>query len=78
MAVVAVAFDVGGSIRRCLMASAMDNGNGKAMARRMMAGTTRGREGGARGGNATTSRHNERTRGWHDKRMMRDDATTSW
>ena len=30
------------------------------------------------GGNATTSRHNERTTGCHDERMMRDDATTSW
>jgi hypothetical protein len=43
-----------------------------------MAGTTREREGGARRGNATTSRHDEWTRGRHNKMTMRDDATTSW
>jgi hypothetical protein len=43
-----------------------------------MAGTTRGQEGGARRGNATTSRPDERTRGRHNERMMRDDAPTSW
>ncbi len=38
-----------------------------------------GREGSARRGNATTSQHNERTRGRCNKRMTRDDgATTSW
>jgi hypothetical protein len=38
----------------------------------------RGREGRARRGNATTSRRNERTRGWHIKRTTRGDATISW
>ena len=41
-----MAFDGGGSIRRYLMASAMDNGNGKAMA----------------SGEANDGRHDERTR----------------
>jgi hypothetical protein len=37
------------------------------------------REGGARTGNATTSQHDERTRGWCNERTTRDDgATTSW
>ena len=41
--------------------------------------TTRGREGGARTDNATTSQHNERTRGRCNERMTRDDGTTtSW
>ena len=42
--------------------------------------TTRGREGGARTGNATTtSQHDERTRGRCNERTTRDDgATTSW
>jgi len=40
---------------------------------------TRGQEGGARTGNATTSQHDERTRGRCNKRMTRDDgATASW
>jgi len=40
---------------------------------------TSGQEGGARTGNATTSHHNERTRGRCNKRMTRDDGvTTSW
>ena len=43
-----------------------------------MVGTTRGREGGARRGNATTIRHNERTRGWRIERMARDDTASSW
>ena len=39
----------------------------------------RGREGGARTGNATTSQHDQRTRGRCNERMTRDDgATTSW
>jgi len=41
--------------------------------------TTRGREGGARTGNATTSQHDKRTRGRCNKRTTRDNgATTSW
>ena len=37
------------------------------------------REGGERRGNATTSQHNERTRGRCNERTTRDDgATTSW
>jgi hypothetical protein len=37
------------------------------------------REGGARRGKATTSQHDERTRGWCNERTTRDDgATTSW
>jgi hypothetical protein len=41
--------------------------------------TTRGREGGARTGNTTTSQHDERTRGRCKERTTRDDdATTSW
>ncbi len=43
-----------------------------------MAGTMRGREGGARRGNATTSRHDEWKRERHNKRTMRDDGTSSW
>ena len=43
-----------------------------------MAGMTRGQEGGARRGNATTSRHDEWTKEGHNERTMRDDATTSW
>ena len=43
-----------------------------------MAGTMRGREGGARRGNATTSLHDERTRGWRNKKATRDDVTSSW
>jgi hypothetical protein len=44
-----------------------------------MAGMTKGREGGARRGNATTSQHDERTRGRCNERTTRDDdATTSW
>jgi hypothetical protein len=43
-----------------------------------MAGTPKGREGGARQGNATTSWRNERTRGQHNERTARDDATTNW
>jgi len=39
----------------------------------------RGQEGGAMRGNATTSQHNERTRGQCNERMTRDDGTaTSW
>jgi len=39
----------------------------------------RGREGGARTGNATTSQHDQRMRGRCNERMTRDDgATTSW
>jgi len=42
--------------------------------------TRRGREGGARmTGNATTSQHDERTRGQCNERTTRDNgATTSW
>jgi hypothetical protein len=35
---------------------------------------TRGREGGAKTGNATTSQHNKRTRGRCNKRTTRDDG----
>jgi hypothetical protein len=42
-----------------------------------MAGMMRGREGGTRRGNATTSRHDEWKRERHNKRTMRDDGTSS-
>ena len=39
----------------------------------------RGREGGARSGNATTSQHDERSRGQCNERTTKDDdATTNW
>ena len=61
--------------RGCLMAAAAFDG----IQWHRQWTTTRGQEGGARRGNATTSQHDERTRGWCNKRMMRDDrATTSW
>jgi hypothetical protein len=60
MAAVAVVFDGGSSIRRCSMAWAMT--------------MARGREGGARTGNATNSQHNERTRGRCNERTTRDDG----
>ena len=63
----------GGSVWGCLAATAR-RGNGEAK----MAGTTRGREGGARRGNATTSWCDKRTRGWHNKRTTRHDAIISW
>jgi hypothetical protein len=41
--------------------------------------TTRGQEGGAKACKATTSQHNERTRGRCNERTTRDDGTTtSW
>ncbi len=43
-----------------------------------MAGTMRGREGGARRGNATTIWLNKRTRGLRNKRTTRHDAIISW
>ena len=43
-------------------------GNGKVK----MVGITKGGEGGARRGNTTTSRHNERMRGWHNERMAKE------
>jgi hypothetical protein len=65
MVAVVVVFDGGSSIRWSLMASALDYDE-----------RTRG---GARTGNATTSQHDERTRGRCNKRTTRDDgATTSW
>jgi hypothetical protein len=68
MAAVAAVFDGSSSVRRRSMALVMDYDE-----------RTRGREGGARIGNATTSQHDERTRGWCNKRTTRDDgATTSW
>ena len=41
-----------------------------------MAGTTRGQEGNARRGNATTSRHDERMREWGNKRTTKNDDAT--
>jgi hypothetical protein len=79
----ALAFDGGGGRqlwkwrrwRWCLMEVAPFNG----VRWRQRWTTTRGREGGTRKGNATTSQHNERTRGWCNLRTTRDDgATTSW
>ena len=62
--VVTMLDDVGDGLRQ---------GNGEAK----MAGTVRGREGGAR--RPKTNRHNERTIGGkHNQRSMRDDGTTSW
>ncbi len=52
----------------------LQQGNDKAK----MAGTTRGQEGSARRGNTTTSQCDQRTRGWRNERMTRDDVTTSW
>jgi hypothetical protein len=68
MAAVAAVFDGGSSVQRRSMALVMDYDE-----------RTRGREGGARTGNTTTSQHDERTRGWCNERTTRDDgATTSW
>ena len=52
---------------------------GSSIWRRSMASAMGYNEGGARTGNATTSHHDERTRGRCNERKTRDDgATTSW
>jgi hypothetical protein len=74
--------DGGGGVQwqwRCLTAfNGISGGFWQGDGEARMAGTTRGQEGGARRGNATTSWHDERTRGQHSESMTRDNSTTSW
>jgi len=81
MVAVVVMVDDGSSVPCRSMVVAIDYG--KVMVRQrwpaQQEGEARGQGGNARRGNATTSQYNERTRGWCNKRTMRDDdATTSW
>ena len=51
---------------------------GKAMVRRKWPARQEDEKGVQRRGSATTSWHDERTRGQHNERTMRDDVNTSW
>jgi len=79
VAAVVVVFDGGDSIRWCSMSSTMDYV--KVMVTRQRWQARQNNERGVHGEatqQATSSLHDEKTRGRHNKRTMRDDVTTSW